>query len=63
MTTERDDPGPPAKIDCEGLWFEFSDPERRAGIEKELALEIGPQHPLWRIELRHTDAEEWSDQD
>jgi hypothetical protein len=47
MTSECQNPDPLARPVWKEPWFEISGPEHKSAIERELALEIGPQHALW----------------
>jgi len=50
MTTESENLNPRTGPAWKAPWFEVTDSVHKAAIQKELALEIGPEHPLWRTD-------------
>src|SRR5258708_22461637 len=47
MTANSKNSDAPARVAWKEPWWAVSSPEHKSALEKELALEIGPQHPLW----------------
>jgi len=47
MADEQHGKNPSARPAWKEPWCGIEDSKQKAAIEKELALEIGPEHPLW----------------